>query len=186
MSRRMKRDRWWRAPQSEPTDRGAAGSLERPPASMAEPEIAPNDPLLAYFSSAHSTVDLDTLDLDSPALQALRAEGTRLVVPLVSQGELIGLLRLGPRRSEQEYSHDDRRLLDNLAAHAAPAVRVAQLVRQQQAEARERESIDQELRIAHLIQQTLLPKQVPDLWGWHLGAYYQPARAVGGDFYDFI
>jgi serine phosphatase RsbU (regulator of sigma subunit)/anti-sigma regulatory factor (Ser/Thr protein kinase) len=186
MSRRMKRDRWWRAPQPEPTDRGAAGSLERPPASMAEPEIAPNDPLLAYFSSAHSTVDLDTLDLDSPALEALRAEGTRLVVPLVSQGELIGLLRLGPRRSEQDYSHDDRKLLDDLAAHAAPAVRVAQLVRQQQAEIRDRERIEQELKVAQLIQQQFLPRQLPELPGWHVAAYYRPARAVGGDFYDFI
>jgi serine phosphatase RsbU (regulator of sigma subunit)/anti-sigma regulatory factor (Ser/Thr protein kinase) len=186
MSGPMKRNRWWRAPQPEPTDRGAAGSLERPPASMAEPEIAPNDPLLAYFASAHSTVDLDTLDLDSPALEALRAEGTRLVVPLVSQGELIGLLRLGPRRSEQEYSHDDRKLLDDLAAHAAPAVRVAQLVRQQQAEIRDRERIEQELKVAQLIQQQFLPRELPDLPGWHVAAYYRPARAVGGDFYDFI
>jgi serine phosphatase RsbU (regulator of sigma subunit)/anti-sigma regulatory factor (Ser/Thr protein kinase) len=186
MSRTIKRNRWWRAPQPEPTDRGAAGSLERPPASTAEPEIAPNDPLLAYFSGAHSTVDLDTLDLDSPALEALRAEGTRLVVPLVSQGELIGLLRLGPRRSEQEYSHDDRKLLDDLAAHAAPAVRVAQLVRQQQAEIRDRERIEQELKVAQLIQQQFLPRELPDLPGWHVAAYYRPARAVGGDFYDFI
>ena len=186
MSRRTKRNRWWRAPQPEPTDRGAAGSLERPPATMADPEIAPNDPLLAYFSSAHSTVDLDTLDLDSPALEALRAEGTRLVVPLVSQGELIGLLRLGPRRSEQEYSHDDRKLLDDLAAHAAPAVRLAQLVRQQQAEIRDRERIEQELKVAQLIQQQFLPRELPNLPGWHVAAYYRPARAVGGDFYDFI
>ena len=186
MSRRTKRNRWWGAPQPEPTDRGAAGSLARPPASMAEPEIAPNDPLLAYFSGAHSTVDLDTLDLGSPALEALRAEGTRLVVPLVSQGELIGLLRLGPRRSEQEYSHDDRKLLDDLAAHAAPAVRVAQLVRQQQAEIRDRERIEQELKVAQLIQQQFLPRELPDLPGWHVAAYYRPARAVGGDFYDFI
>jgi len=70
----------------------------------------------------------------------LRAAGVKLVVPLVSQGELIGVLNLGARLSEQEYSGDDRRLLDNLAAHAAPAVRVAQLVRQQQAEARKRRS----------------------------------------------
>lgn len=186
MSRRTKTNRWWRAPQLEPIDRGAAGPLERPPANMAEPEIAPNDPLLAYFSGAHATVDLDTLDLDSPALRALRAEGTRLVVPLVSQGELIGLLRLGPRRSEQEYSHDDRKLLDDLAAHAAPAVRVAQLVRQQQAEIRDRERIEQELKVAQLIQQQFLPRELPDLAGWHVAAYYRPARAVGGDFYDFI
>jgi serine phosphatase RsbU (regulator of sigma subunit)/anti-sigma regulatory factor (Ser/Thr protein kinase) len=149
-------------------------------------DIALDDPIVAYFQRASGAVDIENLELDSPALRALRAAGVKLVVPLVSQGELIGVLNLGARLSEQEYSGDDRRLLDNLAAHAAPAVRVAQLVRQQQAEARERESIAQELRIAHLIQQTLLPKQLPRMDGWRVGAYYQPARAVGGDFYDFI
>jgi serine phosphatase RsbU (regulator of sigma subunit)/anti-sigma regulatory factor (Ser/Thr protein kinase) len=110
----------------------------------------------------------------------------RIAVPLVGQCDLVGLLSLGPRLSEQDYSTDDRRLLSNLATQAAPAVRVAQLVQQQQAEARERERIEQELRVARLIQQTLLPKEIPAIKGWQLAAYYQPARAVGGDFYDFI
>jgi serine phosphatase RsbU (regulator of sigma subunit) len=104
----------------------------------------------------------------------------------VSQGELIGLLNLGPRLSQQEYSADDRKLLSDLATQTAPAVRVAQLVRQQQQEAQERERIEQELRVARLIQQTLLPKTLPELPGYDVAAYYQPAREVGGDFYDFI
>ena len=65
-------------------------------------------------------------------------------------------------------------------------MRVAQLVRQQEAEARGRERIEQELRVAQLIQQNFLPHELPDLTGWQLAAYYQPAREVGGDFYDFI
>ena len=85
----------------------------------------------------------------------------RLAVPLVSQGELIGVLNLGPRLSEQEYSSDDRKLLDNLAAQAAPALRVGQLVRQQEAEARTRQRFEQELEVAKLIQQNFLPKQLP-------------------------
>jgi len=109
-----------------------------------------------------------------------------MVVPLVSQGDLIGLLSLGPRMSQQEYSSDDRGLLNNLATQAAPAVRVAQLVRQQQEEARLRERLAQELKVAHLVQQTLLPKNVPALPDWQIDRYYQPAREVGGDFYDFI
>ena len=96
------------------------------------------------------------------------------------------MLSLGPRRSEQDYSSEDRGLLNNLSVQASPAVRVAQLVRQQQIEAQERERIEQELRVAHLIQQTLLPRQLPTLEGWHVAAFYQPARAVGGDFYDFL
>ena len=110
----------------------------------------------------------------------------KLVVPLVSQGELIGLLNLGPRLSDQDYSTDDRKLLDNLAAQAAPALRVGQLVREQEAEARARERIEQELEVARLIQQNFLPRELPDLPGWQVSAHYRPAREVGGDFYDFI
>jgi Stage II sporulation protein E (SpoIIE) len=46
--------------------------------------------------------------------------------------------------------------------------------------------MEQELRVAQLIQQQFLPRQLPELPGWRVAAYYQPARAVGGDFYDFI
>ncbi|TDW83386.1 SpoIIE family protein phosphatase [Kribbella sp. VKM Ac-2566] len=171
-------------------DAGQAAPEQRPqPAAGDEAtpvDIAPNDPLLAYLQSASGAVDVETLELDSPALAELKAAGVKLAVPLVSQGELIGVLNLGPRRSEQEYSSDDRRLLDNLAAQAAPALRVGQLVRQQQAEARTRQRFEQELEVARLIQQNFLPKQLPELPGWQVAACYQPAREVGGDFYDVI
>src|SRR6476469_2463971 len=55
-------------------------------------DIAPNDPLLAFFLSSPSATEVDKINLDSPALQALKAAGVKIVVPLVSQGELIGLL----------------------------------------------------------------------------------------------
>ena len=148
--------------------------------------LAPNDPLLAYFQSAPGPVEVGKLRLDSPALRQLQAEGVALVLPLVSQGELVGLINLGPRRSEQEYTGDDRRLLNDLITQAAPAVRMAQLVRQQHVEARERERMEHELRIARTIQQTLLPRELPSLPGYQVEAHYQPAREVGGDFYDFI
>jgi serine phosphatase RsbU (regulator of sigma subunit)/anti-sigma regulatory factor (Ser/Thr protein kinase) len=149
-------------------------------------EIGPNDPLLAYFQSASEAVDIDELELDSPALRELKAAGVKLAVPLVSQGELIGVLNLGPRLSEQDYSSDDRKLLDKLAAQAAPALRVAQLVREQKAEAATRQRFEQELEVARLIQQNFLPRELPDLPGWQIAAYYRPAREVGGDFYDVI
>ena len=170
---------------AEPVD-DAATDPTRVTAAAIALDIAESDPLLAYLQSAPGPVDLARLELDSPAVDALREAGVALVVPLVSQGELIGTLNLGPRLSEQDYSTDDRRLLTTLAAQAAPAIRVAQLVREQAHEAAERERLEQEMRVATLIQQQFLPRELPNLPQWQIAAYYGPARAVGGDFYDFI
>src|SRR5207302_1038716 len=57
---------------------------------------------------------------------------------------------------------------------------------EQNARLEERTRIEQELRTAHLIQHSLLPKEVPALAGWQIATYYQPAREVGGDLYDFL
>jgi len=50
----------------------------------------------------------------------------------------------------------------------------------------QRERIEQELEVARSIQQASLPKEVPQLEGWQITPFYQPAREVGGDFYDFF
>ena len=52
-------------------------------------------------------------------------------------------------------------------------------------EMRERERVEQEMRVARRIQQGSLPEGVPTLVGWQIDPYYQPAREVGGDFYEF-
>jgi serine phosphatase RsbU (regulator of sigma subunit)/anti-sigma regulatory factor (Ser/Thr protein kinase) len=181
--------KWLRIGWKDPKDTPAA--VGKPAAAAAQIntidlDLRPDDPFLAYLLSAHGVVEIERVRLASPALEVLKAAGVKISVPLVSQGELIGLLNLGPRRSEQDYSTDDRRLLATLATQAAPALRVAQLAKQQQLEARQRERMEQELRVARVIQETLLPREVPSLPGWHIAPFWQPARAVSGDFYDFI
>lgn len=171
-----------------------AGPSHIPPASTAPTEprdstplvLAPTDPLVASLLSANGAVETARLHLDSPALRALQTDGVMLAVPLLSQGELVGLFQLGPRKSDRGYSSDDRELLNRLAIQVAPAIRVAQLVREQQAQALERERLEQELRIAQQIQQAFLPRDLPELVGWQVATYYHPARTVGGDFYDFL
>ncbi|MGH2852514.1 MAG: ATP-binding SpoIIE family protein phosphatase [Solirubrobacteraceae bacterium] len=185
--RSIRRVVWRRPGRSSVTPPEPAPEPARPALEGAETfAIAPNDPLVAYFEDADGAVDLSQLDLDSPALASMRAAGVSLVVPLIANGELLGLLNVGRRLSDQDYSADDRRLLETLAAQAAPAVRVGQLVREQQTEIRARDRLEQELAVAQLIQQNFLPKELPQLDGWQIAAFYRPARAVGGDFYDFI
>ncbi len=148
--------------------------------------VADDDPFMTYALTHPNTIEVDPLQLDSPVLHTLNKNGVAIALPLVSQGELIGLLTLEPRLNREKYTREDRRLLDTLAAQVAPALRVAQVVQEQKIQVREHERLAQELRTAHFIQQSLLPKEVPTYAGWQITPYYQPAREVGGDFYDFL
>jgi predicted ester cyclase len=64
---------------------------------------------------------------------------------------------------------------------------LSELLRRQRLEQEisERERIEQEMRVARRIQHASLPEEVPTLEGWQISPFYQPAREVGGDFYDF-
>jgi serine phosphatase RsbU (regulator of sigma subunit)/anti-sigma regulatory factor (Ser/Thr protein kinase) len=148
--------------------------------------IQDGDPLLAFLQGAPGPLDVSALPATSPAVKSMKEQGVQVVIPLITSGELVGVVALGPRRSERTYGRDDRRLLDSLARYAAPAIRLGQLMREQEAEARDRERMKQELHIAQLIQQQFLPSELPDLGGWHVAAFYRPARTVGGDFYDLV
>ena len=135
---------------------------------------------------APDPINLDTEDLVSESLERFRDVEVKLVVPLLSQGELVGMLNLGPRLSDTDYSTQDYRLLEKLSSHTAAAVRVALLVREHDNDLRERDRIENEMRIAQMIQQQLLPRSLPQVAGWDFDVHYHPAREVGGDFYDFM
>jgi len=169
--------------------RKAARRAESAPQARAEVidiDVEPHDPLLIFLQTAPGPLEIDALPTYSPAVARMKEQGVQMVVPLVTSGELVGILALGPRLSERTYSRGDKRLLDSLARYAAPALRLGQLMREQEKEARDRERIEQELHVAQLIQQQFLPAELPELGGWHVSAFYRPARTVGGDFYDII
>jgi serine phosphatase RsbU (regulator of sigma subunit) len=72
---------------------------------------------------------------------------------------------------------------DSVRSHRALMAETEDRLRRAE-EDRQREA--QELSAARVIQRQFLPKELPSLSGWRVAAYYQPAREVGGDFYDFL
>jgi serine phosphatase RsbU (regulator of sigma subunit)/anti-sigma regulatory factor (Ser/Thr protein kinase) len=156
------------------------------PTNAATLMLRPDDPAHGVFQRPASVVEVDRLPENSPIASGLRASAMRLALPLVSEGNLVGVLALTARPEARPYGCDVRELLVRLAALAAPALASARIAHQQEIEMRERERVEQELHTARRIQIALLPKATPDLAGWRLATYYQPAREVGGDFYDFI
>ncbi len=109
-----------------------------------------------------------------------------VLVPLHAAGLLTGVLELGPRSSTGHYSRLDLDLLDRMSRAVGPALQLAREVELREHDARERERAANELELARKIQQGLLPQEFPRVAGWSVDAFYQPAREVGGDFYDWI
>lgn len=75
---------------------------------------------------------------------------------------------------------------NQMAEQLIESIKQRQALAEQNARMEERTRIEQEMRSAQYIQQTLLPKEKPELPGWQIETYYSPAREVGGDFYDFL
>ena len=75
---------------------------------------------------------------------------------------------------------------NSMAEQLVESMEQRQILIEQNARLEERTRIEQELHTARLIQHSLLPKEVPALSGWHITTYYQSAKEVGGDLYDFI
>jgi serine phosphatase RsbU (regulator of sigma subunit)/predicted ester cyclase len=102
-----------------------------------------------------------------------------------ARGEWMGLVPTGKEfKALQTLIH--RIVGDKITEEWSPGSNLAELAQQGLEQERiERERIEQELKVARSIQQASLPEKVPDLEGWQITPYYQPAREVGGDFYDF-
>jgi serine phosphatase RsbU (regulator of sigma subunit)/ketosteroid isomerase-like protein len=134
---------------------------------------------------------------DWASLSALRytvdyqvAEGDKVVTRLTisaahDQGDFLGFASTGKELSWTTiwiYRVVGGKIVEAWSEGSGFAELVQERLEQ---EMRERERVEHELRVARRIQQASLPREVPELEGWQITPYYQPAREVGGDFYDF-
>ncbi len=117
--------------------------------------------------------DVDHADVLNPIL---REKGivSMLGVPLIVEGELIGVLHVGSLRA-REFGQTDLAVLQMAAARAAPAIEHARLSA----------ALQHEHDVSMLLQRSLLPKRLADMVGVKVATRYLPAREeVGGDWYD--
>ncbi|GIV59456.1 SpoIIE family protein phosphatase [Rhodocaloribacter litoris] len=105
-----------------------------------------------------------------------------LCVPLLAQSHLVGVLTVYNKKGGARFDAEDQRLLTILAAQSAQIIENARLYEEEQHLQRLRE----EYRLAHEIQQYLLPDEPPELPGYDLAGLTRPATEVGGDYYDTI
>jgi serine phosphatase RsbU (regulator of sigma subunit)/predicted ester cyclase len=102
------------------------------------------------------------------------------------RGEMLGFPPTG-RKIETTYISIHRIEGGKIAEEWSEGGGLLELTQQRlEQEIRERERFEQELQVARSIQQASLPKELLTLEGWQINPYYQPAREVGGDFYEFF
>jgi len=115
----------------------------------------------------------DALRLGTHALLAAPIDG--IAVPLVARGQQLGVLAVG-RHADHRQDADEMAIIEDVARRAALAIDNARI----HAERR---------KVAHMLQQSLLPPELPTIEGLELGAEYVPTGddiEVGGDFYDVV
>lgn len=104
--------------------------------------------------------------------------------PLHARGRLVGAMLVGTHIYENGRTFSPRRLniLNGIAHQAATAVVNNHLYR----ESAERSRLEQEISVARQIQASLIPRGDPHIPGCNIASYWQAARQVSGDFYDYL
>ncbi len=118
----------------------------------------------------------------APLIQERQAWGVALYVPLMWQGEVVGRVNFGPKRSDQVYTERDRQLLTSMAHRLADKLRIAEMLQMAVAKAR----LDQELATAQTIHSAMLPAKDPRVPGLDVASMSLAAVEFGGDYYDLV
>lgn len=106
-----------------------------------------------------------------------------LCVPMFnSRGDALGVIQLDTQDQLQRFEQDDLDVLASVAAQAAFAIENAQL----HASLFEQQMLQKELEFGHKVQQGFLPSSPPKLPGYQFFDFYQAAKGVGGDLYDYV
>lgn len=108
--------------------------------------------------------------------------GSELCVPLLYQGKAIGVLDIEHTRVGY-FNEDHKRTITTLAAQIAIAIENARLYEQV---ARQERRLERDLMLARELQLRLLPPAQPRMKNLDVAARFVPARAIGGDLYDFL
>ncbi|WP_440998528.1 GAF domain-containing SpoIIE family protein phosphatase [Fodinibius sp. SL11] len=105
-----------------------------------------------------------------------------LCAPLMIKGDLIGYLAVFNKKDGEPFSDEDRRLISIIASQSAQVIENARLYEEEKAFL----SLQEEMRMARDIQLHLLPNSTPEIEGFQISTANIPAKAVGGDYLDFI
>jgi sigma-B regulation protein RsbU (phosphoserine phosphatase) len=138
--------------------------------------------VVGYAAQHKQAVLVPDVKKDSRYIQGNPETRSELAVPLVYKDKVIGVLDLEHTR-RGFFTDDHKRTVTTLAAQVAIAIENAQLYEQI---ARQEKRLERDLAMARQLQFRLLPPTLPKLAHLDIAAKFVPARAIGGDLYDFV
>jgi sigma-B regulation protein RsbU (phosphoserine phosphatase) len=157
-----------------------------PPAAL--PPIFAGAPLLEELTQRGRTWEVPPEEVSAVAgALGLPPALPECLIPILGRdSRLLGLIVLGQKLSEESYSLEDKRLLDSVANQAGAALENIQLAERMAERMEAERRAAQEMEIARQVQSKLLPQKAPPLATLDYAGICVQARAVGGDFYDFL
>ncbi len=106
-----------------------------------------------------------------------------MCAPLVSgSGEALGVIQIDTLDQRSRFSREDLDVLASVACQAAVALENAQL----HETALREQVLGRDLALAHEVQRGFLPAHSPAIPGYQFFNFYQAARQIGGDYYDYV
>jgi len=145
-------------------------------------DVACGRGVVGYAAQFREAVLVPDVKKDPRYIELNRETRSELAVPLIYKDKVIGVLDLEHTR-RGFFTEDHRRTMTTLAAQIAIAIENAQLYEQI---ARQEGRLERDLALARELQFRLLPQKLPRLANLEVAAKFVPARAIGGDLYDFL
>lgn len=138
--------------------------------------------LVGYAAEHKQAVLVPDVSKDPRYIKLNPETRSELAVPLIYQDKVIGVLDLEHTR-RGFFTDDHKRTVTTLAAQVAIAIENAQLYEQI---ALQEKRLERDLAMARELQFRLLPPSLPKVAHLDIAAKFVPARAIGGDLYDFV
>jgi phosphoserine phosphatase RsbU/P len=138
--------------------------------------------LVGYAAQSQQAVLVPDVTKDPRYIEANPETRSEMVIPLIYKGKVVGVLDLEHTR-RGFFTDDHQRTMTTLAAQIAIAVENARLYEEIE---RQERRLERDLALARELQVRLLPQTRPKLAHLDVAAKFVPARAIGGDLYDFI
>jgi sigma-B regulation protein RsbU (phosphoserine phosphatase) len=122
------------------------------------------------------------ITVDENEIEWIRDNEISISIPMISQGELVGVLNLGKKQNDEDFSADDLDILTQASSQTALALQNLRL----QSAYIDKKRMDKELEMARNIQQRLMPQEIPVVTGLEVHGESRPCFEVAGDYYDII